>query len=1394
MQPLDFIQLVEQRLAALEARLQQVDLRLTEEVKKAVSIAKVDLPFSLAKARHILELVIQDIYRRELPREKPKPLFNMIEALEKVKGLFTEKLALDISYIRKNGNLMVHAQDGTVEIQERDVEAIILLTFNVVEWYLVRYRPTKTGAAVVPPTARPIPPNPYRGLAAFREEDSRFFFGRDQEADELVARVAAQPLTAVVGASGSGKSSLVFAGLFPRLRAQGQWRLVTFRPQNRPFYELARVMAGLLYEDKLERAEKTKELAEKLDGGQIELATLVELALEGSPDRLLLVVDQFEELYTLNPDPALQQRFVEVLLKSLVNPADTAFMSGEISRSGQSGGASGLHLLMTLRADFMAHALACAPLAQALDRYAPKLLGPIADADALRTIIEQPARQLEIAWEPLLIERILRDLRAQPAGAGEAERISLPLLQFTLEQVWHRQTEGTLTHLAYEELGGVQRALAHHADTVLTQFGAPDQERLRHIFTQLVCPGEGTEDTRQVATKAQVGEANWDLVSRLADERLRLVVTGRDAQGQETVELIHEALIRHWPPLQQWVTQNRQFRVWQNRLRLELQEWQQHDHDPSILLRGSRLAEAEERLHQQVAALSPAEQAYIQASIAQSEQAAKTRRRRQRRLIAGLAVGLLVTSALAGFAFVQRNRAEHARKVATWSQGQAEGLINYMLFDLRHKLEPIGRLDLLEGVAKTAGEYFERLPSEEISAESEHNRAVALMNQADVQQDFGNLPMALELYQKGLNIMQRLAQQDPANAQWQHNLAASHSRIGNVRQAQGDLAGALTAYQAALAITERWAQQNPAHAGWQRDLAVSHEKIGNVRQAQGDLAGALTAYQAALAITERWAQQNPAHAGWQRDLAVSHNKIGDVRQAQGDLTGALTAYQAALAIRERLAQQDPANAQWQRDLATSHERIGDVRQVQGDLPGALAAYQAALAIRERLAQQDPANADWQRGLSVSHNNIGDVRQAQGDFPGALAAFQASLTIDERLAQQDPANADWQRGLSISHNKIGGMRQAQGDLPGALAAYQAALAIRERLAQQDPANADWQRDLAISHNKIGDVRQAQGDLPGALAAHQTTLAIAERLAQQDPANAQWQRDLAISHNKIGDVRQAQGDLPGALAAYQAALAIRERLAQQDPANTQWQYDLGASYDRLGKLHAQQGNFPQARVLFEKELEVVSKLFAKTQATNQALTYVYNQLAHVCADQGDTQAALTYQRQLVAEGRKLANPPGLAQALAVLSSLEMDAGNTSAARDAITETLTLARDLHAKQQDNDSRQFLARILGAQSFTLLFDRQFKEAIAAAEEALTLASDEFTTATIATNQAHGYLLSGQFEKAEAIYSQHARDKVNDQQTFAEAVLDDFAKLRQRGIDYPDMKKIEAMLHATPQ
>lgn len=434
------------------------------------------------------------------------------------------------------------------------------------------------------------PPNPYRGLEAFREQDARYFMGRDRDIQDVLAMLQQRPFVAVVGASGSGKSSLLFAGVVPNLRKQEDWLIANFRPRGDPFRELGTALTLLLYPDldELERLEKRKQLADKLSERGLSLADVVDLLLRNYPGKhLLLIADQFEELYTQNFAPERQRQFVDELVVTVKAQAKKPVFT----------------LLLAMRVDFLGQALDYEPLAEWI-KPNHLLLGPLGQA-GLEAAIESPVRQLGVKLEEGLAERILQDLGQEPGA--------LPLLEFALTQLWERQQYRQLAHAAYEAIGGVTQALARHADETLARF-QDEQERLRRVFVQLVRPGEGTEDTRQVATREQVGAENWNLVTELADERL--VVTGRDAQGQETVEVVHEALLRHWQPLRQWIEQDRQFRVWQNRLRLAIREWEEKNKDEGALLRGARLAEAEERLNNHADELSQTEKEYIKSSVA----------------------------------------------------------------------------------------------------------------------------------------------------------------------------------------------------------------------------------------------------------------------------------------------------------------------------------------------------------------------------------------------------------------------------------------------------------------------------------------------------------------------------------------------------------------------------------------------------------------------------------------------------------------------------------------------------------------------------------------------------------------------------------------------------------
>ena len=452
------------------------------------------------------------------------------------------------------------------------------------------------------------PKNPYRGLEAFQEQDAPNFMGRDQDVQAMLEKIE-QPFVALTGASGSGKSSLLLAGVIPKLRQRGNWLIAKFRPSGNPFSELAAALVLLLYPDleDLERLKKAKQLADDFSNGGLKPVEIVDLLLKKHlGQRLLLIIDQFEELYTQNLPIEQRRQFLDDLM-------------AVVQAQGRKPAFS---LLVATRIDFLGQLLADKLLAEWVKSH-HLLLGPLGQ-EAVQAAIEKPANQLRVRLEDGLTDRILHDLGEEPG--------TLPLLQFAMTKLWELQRQRYLTHEAYEAIGGVTQALTLHADKVLTRFPDDQQDRLRRIFLQLVRPGEGMADTRQIATRDQVGTDNWNLVQELANERL--VVTGRDLKEQETVEVVHETLIRHWKPLRQWIDQDRQFRIRQNRLRQAMQEWQQNNQDTGSLLRGVRLEEAEAWLQNRTEDLSSEEQAYIQVSSTKAKRQAELERTQLNRAIA----------------------------------------------------------------------------------------------------------------------------------------------------------------------------------------------------------------------------------------------------------------------------------------------------------------------------------------------------------------------------------------------------------------------------------------------------------------------------------------------------------------------------------------------------------------------------------------------------------------------------------------------------------------------------------------------------------------------------------------------------------------------------------------
>jgi WD40 repeat protein len=509
------------------------------------------------------------------------------------------------------------------------------------------------GKSAVAPLHRiptPIPPCPYRGLFAFAEADAPFFFGREIFTRRLIEAVHKQSLVAVIGSSGSGKSSVVFAGLLPHLRQEpAPWLITHFRPGRHPFQALAAALLPLLDPSlsQMFLPSETHTLAEQLSQGQLSLAKLVRQIRQRNPQTgpLLLVIDQFEELFTLCADTDLRRQFMSLLLSASQLPASI------------------FCLLFTMRADYLDHALIDRRWADALQG-ADLKLGPMIRSE-LTQAIERPAQRHDVTFESGLVDRILDDVGSEPGN--------LPLLEFALTLLWSHQTERQLTHVTYETIGRVTGALARYADEIYHQLSLADQERARRIFIQLVQPSIGPKDTRRVASRIEIGENNWPLVQWLADARL--VVTDQGLEGQETLEIVHETLIRNWDQLRSWMVTERAFRTWQERLRLSLQQWQASQQDEEVLLRGALLTEAEAWAKSRRTDLSQAEQEYVETSLALRDQRLRAQEaQHQRELSQAQALAEMEhnQAEMALFALRKQQEAERQSRLAISAQLAAQ--------------------------------------------------------------------------------------------------------------------------------------------------------------------------------------------------------------------------------------------------------------------------------------------------------------------------------------------------------------------------------------------------------------------------------------------------------------------------------------------------------------------------------------------------------------------------------------------------------------------------------------------------------------------------------------------------------------------------------------------------
>jgi len=514
---------------------------------------------------------------------------------------------------------------GRSDLSEVEAE----LTGKVIDLQQVREQARVLAGPATPARVSTEGICPFKGLASFEPVDAEYYFGRERLVAELVARVVGAGFLGIVGPSGSGKSSVLRAGLLPALAggvlpgSEG-WRRLLLRPGERPLDELRRVLVS---------------------GAKDPLAEALEALPSGA--RLLLAVDQLEELFTACRSDAERVGFADTLARAASDPEGRAVV------------------VVALRADFYGRFAAYPEFAELLG--ANHVLVSPMQASELRRVVELPAGRVGLRVEPELADVLVDDVEGEPGA--------LPLLSTALLELWQKRQDNALTLAAYRESGGVHGAVARLAEGTYARVPDGSKQLVRAIMLRLVGEDEGDAPVRR---RAPLGELDLernedvaDVLATLADSRLVTVSEGN-------VEVAHEALLREWPRLRDWIEEDGQGRRLRRHITQAATEWDAAGRDRGELYRGARLAAALDWTADHALDVNELEREFVTESREASEKDTKRVRRTNRRLRALLAgVAVLLVAAVAGgiFAAVQRGQARDAETAQFVQRLGAQALV-----------------------------------------------------------------------------------------------------------------------------------------------------------------------------------------------------------------------------------------------------------------------------------------------------------------------------------------------------------------------------------------------------------------------------------------------------------------------------------------------------------------------------------------------------------------------------------------------------------------------------------------------------------------------------------------------------------------------------------------------
>jgi tetratricopeptide (TPR) repeat protein len=1043
--------------------------------------------------------------------------------------------------------------------------------------------------------------SPFRGLSTFGAKHESVFFGRNEDCLRAIERLKSNadsgfPFLLVVGPSGAGKSSFVRASVIPKLTKPGSvnevgfFRVALMQPLDHPDGPIASFSHRIfdnetdISTDEEGRPIALPELCMTDSDTPIKLISLFSAFSRGKhddidylemaskvciapilhalklatdterkhwnankikPAKLLLVIDQLDELFTSEVDDVTREVFAQIL-KALLQ-------SGHI------------WLIATLRAELYEQFLkspfsSFVTSGERVFNLLPLGLNAVGEA------VRGPARAAGLVWQLDQAEYA----RLDDTIISAVDRPDLmPLLQFALERLYEQREiineQSTLTVAAWHAFGALDGIIDNVAENKFKALSIFEQAALPRLLRILVSTNTDNIYTLRQASldAAKIDVSSGNLIKALIEARI--LVTAMDADHNPTISLAHQRVIEAWGRAKEIIESSRKLLVARENLVRACSRWDAAGmRDDLLIPPGLALAEAEEAFLNIPDEFTSIEKVYLN----NSSRAAQRRQRNLKSLAIGFACLFVIACGASIYSYASKVRAE---KILALSTDASNKLLSDFLgkftnmtgvtLEQREKI-----LSITQNLQRNLLNIF---PDDTIMKRS---LWASLSETVEARLTAGDISGALGAANEAMSIMNNLIALNPESIDLKREHGESYDKIGRILELKGDLVGALNNYTKGMIISESLVATDPLNFAGLINLARSYESIGDVLFSQGNITQAFDAFIKDRDITQSLLSNNNDDLITKRNLAVSYTKIGDCYLEQGNTTGALQAYRSAFQLTEDISTKEPDNTDLQRNLAAIGQKIGVILLKERDFVGALKASQESLTINTKLSSSDPNNATWKHDVSVDYESIGRALEGKGDLPGALNAFHNSLLIRQELSKSDPTNTVWRHSLATAHEKVADILIKQKDYNGGITVYKSSLSEHKQLHDANPDNISWHTAMLWDNNLLGKMYSAMGNFNSALKVFQDSASIAEQLIKSKPTNARWKYELSISYEKLANVYDEKGDMNNALKYNFDCLAIRKSLLQLDSSNLQWKeallishYKIGFNLIKLGKFN-------------------------------------------------------------------------------------------------------------------------------------------------------------------------------------------------------------------------------------